>query len=199
MLTATCLTLFAVPGLAQRPEGFDPFAAPPKNVKAEDLGQGENLPQGNLNRVYSLETVPGQPEKKVTITPIGKIDDTHYSGILEKSDRLVEGYNTYTLNIGNGQTVPLNTKKDISEFVGAQITIEVERTDTGTILKSISVVEAEEMGGKMLEVVGTEGLHAAPTGPKTWLLVPVVLLILAALFATGSFSKLSALPARFKK
>ncbi len=161
--------MFIGSAFAQRDPGFDPFAAPPKNLQEDSVSFAQSV------------------DNDVQETPLlGKIDDTHYAGILQSSNREVEGYHTYELNIGEGKQVPLNTKKDLENLIGEQITIEIARTQDGIILKSVTVMSA----GETFQMTESGDLHSAPTGPKSWLLVPFVLLVIAALVASGVFTRM---------
>ncbi len=169
--------LFVGTASAQRDPGFDPFAAPPKNLQGEDAA---SYAQSNNSAQQAAQ--------------LGKIDDTHYAGILKNADRSVDGYFTYSLDIGNGKQVPINTKKDLSHLIGEQITIEITRTSDGLVLNSITVMSA----GETFSLTEGGDLHSAPTGPKMWLLFPFFLLVLAGLVATGVFTRMGILSRKQK-
>lgn len=178
-------TLIAGPAFAAHDDNFDPFAAPPKNLKSEDANRDLSMPQSNV-------AIPVE----IDASTIGKIDDTHYSGTLEDSDRVVDGYFTYSLNIGEGKVIPLNTKKDIADLVGEKIIIEIERTAGGPVLTNITVVSDDGKGGQILNLVNENDLPSAATGPRTSIIIPFVFLVLAGLVAAGVFTHKGVFTAR---
>ncbi len=172
--------LFAGTALAQRDPGFDPFAAPPKNLQGADSG------------FSYAQNVDGIVVEEETTPAIGKVDDTHYTGVLEESDRAVDDYFTYTLNIGEGKEVPLNVKSNLTHLIGEKVTIEIARTDAGIRLIGMTIHST----GITMSMMEGGDLHTAPTGPAAWILIPFVLLVLAALVGSGVFTRLGIFTSR---
>jgi hypothetical protein len=144
----------------------DPFAAPPKNLKAEDAGGYTIQAQSGEEEVVEMTA----EEETVTAE-----ETSIKTGTLQMN---VEG--EYILDTGT-EIIMLNTGKDLQNYIGEEISIEtVIDENGGMIIKNFIVGGNQEATGP---------LSAANTGPNAWLISGLILIIISAFAAMGDHKR----------
>ncbi|QQS59206.1 hypothetical protein IPN35_06530 [Candidatus Peregrinibacteria bacterium] len=172
-------------------EDFDPFAAPPKNLKQEDTG-------GYGIQSYVLQGPPPPPpppiDADITETTDGTIEEMNYTGQLMPGESATAEENSYELLLDSGEIIPISTKKDLASYLGKKVTITAITKDGDFEIQKMYVHREEDISMKTapapetIKQSETEALKAAATGSGLWIAIAALAIFLASV-GYGFFKK----------
>ena len=175
---AFVLSLMLLP-ISVQAEMTDPFATPPKNLKAEDVN-------GYSIQSYTPQGPPAPPAPPVDVDTTDVEGEMNYTGKLMPGEETDSGKNSYELLLDSGETINLSVAKDLASYLGKRVTITALVQDGSFEIQKMYVHKEEKSevtapAPETVEKSETEALKAASTGSGLWIAI-----VMLALFLSGA-------------